>query len=1127
MSPTPHRQCPDDEVLQELAAGISSPELAEQTMHHVGRCSICGPILRRYLNEFSAEESPENARILRQLQSSKPEWQRGLVRKLIGRPRRATWLKMVPAFAALAVAILAVLVGPSLMADLRVRKAKSQVAAAFADRRTTEMRLPSVAYAPYKPFPTELSGNSGGRELDEMPPELTSASSAANENLKKDKVDPQWLQVQGRALLWASTSGSLERAEKDFEKARAEGLNSPSLEIDLAASYFERDSRAEHPNLQRSLNLLSEVLSRPKLSNEDRASALYNLAIAYEKTQAWDLAVATWEKYLEVDSSSPWSNEARQHLKDGKAKISAGPQQSYSDPSFFLQQRAQGNLKPEDPEQYQQKALSLWLPEVVTNQSSDAYRAAQGLSEIFAEHHDFWWKDFLEAVNPAELPAVQALRDAVNENDAGHYDEAEKQAIYAAELFAQSKNEPGELRASFEEVYARRRILNGADCIARADPLAKRLSATNYHWLAARVTLERADCRNLYGELAESDANLEESRKMAGDFRFPVLLLQNMGISAGMKHLRGDCDASWKEAVAGLDLYWKLLHLRSERLFQFYAVMLQCSLETGSLQISGALLQHLIAMRQDQTANIQHDATIEGLLHLHLANVLLAQKEDSTALRERKLALKLLDQPDEPSVNKYRLVSELEPAEFQLEQGDAALALSTLSPVLKLLPASQDRFFRFRCQKLLGDIYLKSGKYDDSVAQYRAAIETGEVSLDTISNQANRLAWLRATDDSYRGLVRGLLALSKDREALEQWEWYQSRPLLQELHAGGHALQPVGGANKNSDRMYPLSSSTGVRVIYADFKDGLQIWITKGQSFRSQWVRIDQQDFEQLAHDFIKRCATESSNLKDLQTEGAKLYSLLVQPILNDVAGSPLITVELDRRIYNLPLEALQSPEGQYFAEKYMVVYSLGTRQDGTLHQPQSLSEKDSLLLLDATHSPRAFLPGMAEERNAVIQAFPHTSVVDAAGANWSGVRRSIASSVIFHYMGHGRPEGTGTSLLFNETRPLRALDFTPELFRRSQLVVLAACSGAKGEDGLLDTDNLVHAFLSAGVPRVIASQWNVDAESTSQIMQAFYRSLSQEKTVAQALFDARNQVLKKAPHPYYWAGFSLAGVAN
>jgi tetratricopeptide (TPR) repeat protein len=240
----------------------------------------------------------------------------------------------VPAAAALAVAVMAVVQGPALLAEFKVNRAQKQAAAAFAERRTTEMRLTSVDHAAYRPFPIVLGAESG-RGLDEVPTSLHEAIGAANKNLLASNADPRWWQIQGRALLWESTPSSLEKAEKDFEKARSAGPESPSLDIDLAASYFERDSRAEHPNLQRTLNLLIEVLSKPKLSGDDRASALYNLAIAYEKTQAWDLAVSTWEKYLEVDSSSAWANEARQHLKEAKEKISDRHQQSYSDPSFF------------------------------------------------------------------------------------------------------------------------------------------------------------------------------------------------------------------------------------------------------------------------------------------------------------------------------------------------------------------------------------------------------------------------------------------------------------------------------------------------------------------------------------------------------------------------------------------------------------------------------------------------------------------------------------------------------------------------------------------------------------------------------------------------------------------------
>lgn len=338
MSAPRRPNCPNDDVLQELAAGILSPAMAEQTMQHVARCNICGAALRRYIREFSEEQSPGDIAILKQLESSKPQWQKRLVRELIGGGRRFPWLKIAPAAVALAAVIFAVIQGPALLAEFKLHRAQKEVAAAFTERRTTLMRLPAVEHSDYKPFPIEL-GPENGRGLDEVPTSLHDATGAANNNLRAANADPRWLQIQGRALLWESTPGSLEKAEKDFEKARASGLASPSLEIDLAASYFERDSRAEHPNLQRTLNLLSEVLSKPNLSNDDQASALFNLAVAYEKTQAWDLAVDTWEKYLKVDSSSGWAAEARQHLKEGKAKISGKRQQSYSDPLFFCNKK--------------------------------------------------------------------------------------------------------------------------------------------------------------------------------------------------------------------------------------------------------------------------------------------------------------------------------------------------------------------------------------------------------------------------------------------------------------------------------------------------------------------------------------------------------------------------------------------------------------------------------------------------------------------------------------------------------------------------------------------------------------------------------------------------------------------
>ena len=167
-------------------------------------------------------------------------------------------------------------------------------------------------------------------------------------------------------------------------------------------------------------------------------------------------------------------------------------------------------------------------------------------------------------------------------------------------------------------------------------------------------------------------------------------------------------------------------------------------------------------------------------------------------------------------------------------------------------------------------------------------------------------------------------------------------------------------------------------------------------------------------------------------------------------------------------------------------------------------------------------------ERNSIAKAFPRSKVVDAENANWVNLRSEVAASQVFVFMGHGLRSITGTNLVLSPKVSLGAADFTPDRFARSEMVVLAACSSGKnGKEGLQDYQNLVHSFLVAGVPRVVASHWDVDSNSTSQLMVSFYKHVLTETTVAEAMLDARKEVLERSPHPYYWAGFSVTGRVN
>ncbi|HZU29613.1 MAG TPA: CHAT domain-containing protein, partial [Candidatus Angelobacter sp.] len=402
-----------------------------------------------------------------------------------------------------------------------------------------------------------------------------------------------------------------------------------------------------------------------------------------------------------------------------------------------------------------------------------------------------------------------------------------------------------------------------------------------------------------------------------------------------------------------------------------------------------------------------------------------------------------------------------------------------------------------------------------------------ELSLNDIKSLDERLQWIHTTEESYRGLVQALLLKNRIEEALQQWELYRSRSMLP-----GH----VAAANRQHNELYKTVSAQKTpqaqqddsmpRLIYADFKDGLNIWFSDGHHVVNRWVPINREEFENNVREFIEKCATDNSVLADVQADGARLFALMVQPIANMLPPSGTVIVELDQQTYNLPVEALRSPDQHYLGERYSFVYSPGTWAERTLRSTGPVNGRESLLVLDASHAPGAGqLPGMDSQKAAITKLFPRTHVIDTTKTAWQQAQTALTQSQIFIYLGHGRPEGSGTALDYDASQTLKSKDFSPELLRHSEMAILAACSGAAGrQNGMADTNNIVRAFLTAGVPVVIASYWNVDSIATSQLMVTFYQHLSKGETADQAIYNARLELLQAKAHPYFWAGFTLAG---
>jgi CHAT domain-containing protein len=94
----------------------------------------------------------------------------------------------------------------------------------------------------------------------------------------------------------------------------------------------------------------------------------------------------------------------------------------------------------------------------------------------------------------------------------------------------------------------------------------------------------------------------------------------------------------------------------------------------------------------------------------------------------------------------------------------------------------------------------------------------------------------------------------------------------------------------------------------------------------------------------------------------------------------------------------------------------------------------------------------------------------------------------------------------------------------RADLVVLSGCSTGLGKltgDGIL---GLARAFLYAGTPSVVVSQWDVSDRATAFAMDRFYAALRAEPSKAHALRAAQLAALARFRHPALWAAFVLVG---
>ena len=273
-----------------------------------------------------------------------------------------------------------------------------------------------------------------------------------------------------------------------------------------------------------------------------------------------------------------------------------------------------------------------------------------------------------------------------------------------------------------------------------------------------------------------------------------------------------------------------------------------------------------------------------------------------------------------------------------------------------------------------------------------------------------------------------------------------------------------------------------------------------------------------MGNEYVRRFAEPllSATHSHLET----LYSELIAPLRPFFEGRHLIVVP-HGLLHFLPFHALRNGE-QYLCDAFTVSYAPSATVFSWCQEKPASANLSSLVFGIADE--RA--PQILEEAQSVAALLPKSSLHVGDRATSSVLREEGPQSGLLHLATHGiyRQDNPMFSGIRLGDGYLNLYDLY-QMRLDARLVTLSGC--ATGMNFVAAGDELLglqRGLFCAGATTLLLSLWDVHDQSTSQLMQFFYRDFLRTGNMAGALQHAMQELRRENPHPYFWAPFVLVG---
>jgi CHAT domain-containing protein/Tfp pilus assembly protein PilF len=869
------------------------------------------------------------------------------------------------------------------------------------------------------------------------------------------------------------------------------------------------------------------------------AEAHFNRALALERLSLTKDAAAAWEQYLEIDSESPWAEEAR-HRRRQLIETTSYEQKW---------QRARRELEKASPARASEivrelaQPSRLWVERTLLTGWARSQRNREQ-PEIAAQ-----WIDRAFVVSMAlaretgdflTLEAVQIIQRAQESEDTSRLARlAEGHSTLVAAIEQHERGIGCREEGAFERSESRLR--------EAGSPMA--LWATFY----------RSNCSFRQREYGQARKRLREALAHCRSDRYRTVC----GRALWLKGLMDFHESRPGEAFAAYSEARRLL--AKERPFLAVVLLLQTEVHlllgerARAWESLDASLQHLEALPVSE--NPRRQGIFQGA-----ALLAAAEGDVPAALRFEAAALEV-SQASPGGVDDALILRER--ANIHHRAGDIPAASADLQQAEARLYGVEERSgktVQAEVQVLRAQLFPHTQSAEDWAARVQVLEETSNrivlpQALLFLGRAHAREQDLRAAE---RAWLRGLEELDRFQPFLagrQKSDYFERRDsLLAELlpvqiqldPLGARAFHAVERARRRSSLSRPSKAADvtceqlrkalppgHVLLEYAVLPDRLLIWVIGRERtvFRSLPLSLPQL----------------SSRLHRLQRAGERelakllgeLYSMLFAPVRDAIpAGSTLLIVP-DWRLYAVPFAALRDPTRDRFLVDDYVLTSLpdarSILQHGLREQPSRPLR--SLLALGDPAFPREQHPALRRLDGAGEEAKAIWSLYDPAlsrlrlqeQATPSEFFQGLGRYDVVHYGGHGAamsPDPALARLIFapeaGRSSDLAALELYGRDFSGTRLVVLAACetAAARAWAPRVGLEGFVEPLLEGGVRNVLASLWKIEDDASRQQVLAFHRELRRTGDPLRALANIQRRGRQQGQPIRRWAALALFGVA-